>query len=172
MTSRPKLDDPPAVRAARLDDDEALANFRCSSGRWFQREVEDFINTDLVARIASEEARALVFHVEQELVAVAAHQQETLVIAEEPGEVQATRLLVLAITERLHTATLADGTRLSDHLMETLLRDALSVHRTNVASAIVAIENQRSLAMCERNGLTSQTTIDATYARATGRFDM
>jgi hypothetical protein len=54
--------------------------------------------------------------------------------------------------------------------MQTLLNHALRVQRTDVAFGIVAIENQRSLTMCERNGLTSQTVIGATYARATGRF--
>jgi hypothetical protein len=93
-----------------------------------------------------------------------------LIIAEDPRELQAAHLLVVAIAEPLQTAKLADGTRLSDHVIQTLLRDALRVHGTEVAFGIVAIENQRSLTMCERNGLTSQTVISAAYARATGRF--
>jgi len=125
---------------------------------------------ELVRRVASEEARALLFHVDRDLAAVAAHQRGTLIIAEDPGEVQAAHLLVVAIAAPLQTGRLADGTRLSDHIMRTLLRDALRVHRTDVAFGIVAIENQRSLTMCERNGLTSQTVISPAYARATGRF--
>jgi len=170
VRSRPSLRGPPAVRLAGLDDAEALANFQCSSGRWFQREVEEFINAELVQRVASGEAQCLLFHVERELIAVAAHQNATLVIAEDPGEVGAAHLLAVAVSGRLQTAKLADGTRLSDHVMQALLRDALRAHRTAVAFGIVAIENQRSLSMCERNGLTSQTVVSATYARATGRF--
>lgn len=172
MRNRPSLRELPAVRVADLDDGEALANFRCSRGRWFQREAEAFINEELVRRIGLEEAQALLFRRDRELVAVAAHQPGTLIIAEDPGEVRAAHLLVVAITERLQTAKLADGKRLSDHVMQTLLGDAIRVHRTHVAFGIVAIENQRSLTMCERNGLTSQTVISPVYARATGRFDL
>jgi hypothetical protein len=78
--------------------------------------------------------------------------------------------VVAAITSRLQTALLSDTSRLSDHLIQTLLQDALCVRKTDIAFAVVAIENQRSLEMCEPNGLTSQTTVNAVYARATGRF--
>jgi hypothetical protein len=167
---RPTLDDAPAIREAAASDAEALAGFRCSTGRWFQDEVEAFINAELRQRLRAAQARVLLFHVATELVVVAAHQSATLVIAEDPGEVHAAHLLVLAITPRLHTAVLREGDRLSDYAMRVLLSDALHSHDTDVAFAIVAIENQRSLAMCERNGLSSQTIIDRRYARATGRF--
>jgi hypothetical protein len=158
------------VRVADLDDDEALTSFRCSRGRWFQREVEEFINAELPKRLDSEETRTLLFHSGEELIAVGAHQPGVLIIAEDPGQVQAAHLLLLALTERLQIGRLGDGTRLSDYVLRTLLRDALRTHRTGVAFAIVAIENQRSLTMCERNGLTSQTAVNRMYARASGRF--
>jgi hypothetical protein len=167
--TRPNLREPPTVRLAELGDDERLASFRCSRGRWFQREVEEFINTELAGRLALE-TRVLLFDVGEDLVAVAAHQPGTLIITEDPGVVEAAHLVVVAITERLQSGRLADGTRLSDYVMRILLRDALRTRRTDVAFGIVAIENQRSLTMCERNGLTSQTVINSTYARATGRF--
>jgi hypothetical protein len=168
--TRPNLSKPPKVRVAREADAEALAGFRCSRGRWFQREVEDFIANDLPGRIVSGEVRVLLFHVGDELAAVAAHQPATLVIAEDPGAVAAAHLVAVAIAERLQRATIAGKDRLSDHVLQALLRDALRTHRTSVAFGIVAVENQRSLSMCERNGLASQTLINARYARATGRF--
>jgi hypothetical protein len=166
--TRPNVREPVTVRRAEPGDDEALASFRCSRGRWFQREVEEFINTELPRRLGAEETQVLLFHVAAELVAVAAHQPGVLIIAEDPGQVHAAHLLVLAITERLQAGVLADGTRLPD--LGMLLRDALRTQRPNVAFGIVAIENQRSLTMCERNGLASQTVVNSTYARVTGRF--
>jgi hypothetical protein len=77
----------------------------------------------------------------------------------------AAHLLVPAITEPLQTGVLADGTRLWDFVMRMLLGDALRTRRTDIAFGIVAIENQRSLTMCERNGLISQTVVNGTYAR-------
>jgi hypothetical protein len=103
-------------------------------------------------------------------VAVAAHRIATLVIAQDPGEVRAAQLVVLAVSSRLQAAKIESYGRLSDFVFKVLLREALKSHRTDVAFGIVAVENQKSLTMCERNGLVSQTQINARYARVTGRF--
>ncbi len=112
----------------------------------------------------------LLFGAGPEIVAIGAHQPATLIVAEEAGEREAAYLLVVATTERLHAARLASGVRLSDYVMLTLLHNALQTYRVEVAFAIVAVENQRALRLCERNGLSSQSLISRRYARATGRF--
>lgn len=104
-------------------------------------------------------------------IAVAAHQPGTLLtVGAQEVEVRAAHLVVLAIAEHLHGAQAPDGSRLSDRLIQDLVADALEAHGTDTAFAIVAMENQRSLSLCERNGLTSQTAYNEMYARVTGRF--
>lgn len=121
----------------------------------------------------------LLYTVDSELIAVGAHQAGHLVTSEIRGtevtdvkDTNAAQLVVLAITTSLQAARLRSGGRLSDHLMRDLLTDALRVREAEAAFALVATENQRSLTMCERNGLTSMTTVTNVYARATGRFTL
>ncbi len=152
-------------------DSEALANFQCSRGRWFQDEAESFIRTELFQRWEAGETQGLVFGMDAELLAVAAYRRGTLIIAEDPGELEAAELVVLATSESLTAATIADDGRLSDYVMRTLIGEAVRFYRADFAYGLVAVENQRSLTMCERNGLVSQTRVNARYARVLGRFN-
>lgn len=151
-----------------------LTTFRCSTGRWFQDDVEQFINGKSEQKLLIPERHVLLFTHDTQAVAVAAHQQGRLLMTDgtDVRDVRAAHLMVVAIAEPLHGAVLPEGGRLSDHVMQELLVDAQRTHRTEMVFAIVALDNQRSLTLCERNGLTSQTALgnSAVFARVTGRF--
>jgi hypothetical protein len=159
------------VRAAGEADRTALATFRCSTGRWYEQEVEDHVRADaLRAALASPGAyRLLVVHEERRLIACAAHQPEVLV-RNEGRALMTTRLQVLALALEQRGRRLADGRKLADLVMGTLIRDALETRPGDVLTGIVARENVASLTLCERHGLRSQISHGARYVRLSGRF--
>lgn len=65
---------------------------------------------------------------------------------------------------------MADGRRLSQLVVDTLIAHALGDEETMVVTAIVARENLRSIALCERHGLTSQIEHDARHVWLSGKL--
>lgn len=159
-----------AVRPARRADTAALATFRCSTGAWFEDEVEDYIRTRAMGHAAAKDNYHLLVACEgPRILAVLGHADEALIFPD--GDTSwAARLQVVAIATTDQGRQLSNAGRLSDVLMATLITAALREHETEVVTAIVAQENSRSIALCERNGLRSQVRYGRSYIRLSGRF--
>jgi hypothetical protein len=162
-------------------DRPALASIRCSSGAAHEEEVENFVRHSALARaLACDTHYRLIVVLERErLIAVAGHHPE-LLLAEtiertESAErsfrgTQAIRLHVLALSLEDQGRQLADGRRLSDLVMATLIAEAFGDRESAVLTALVAKDNLRSLALCARHGLTSQVEFDRRHVRVSGHF--
>ena len=159
------------VREATEGDTAALASFTCSTGLWYEREVEEFVRGHALRAAASDDFRLLVAVEGERLVATAAHHHPELLPTADAVHRFATRLHHLAIDVSDRGRRLPDHRRLSDALMQTLIADAIDAWTTGVLTAIVAADNDRSLAMCERNGLRSRTRHGTRYVRVTGLFE-
>ncbi|HEU0251006.1 MAG TPA: hypothetical protein VFR48_09810 [Solirubrobacteraceae bacterium] len=159
------------VREASEDDAADFGAFECSTGTWYEDEVQAYVREKALthARESSESYRLLVAVERARLIAVAAHTNDVLIMPDD-GTCMAARLQVLAISVTDQGRRLHGGTHLSDVLMATLIADAMDRQRTDVITAIVAGENLRSVALCERNGLHSQTRYSSRYLRLTGRL--
>jgi hypothetical protein len=151
-----------------------MARFQCSTGPWYEQEVESFIRQRALeqAITLAEDYRLLVAFDRDRLLGCMAHHQEMLLTSDgsRSGPIFATRLHVLAIATHYQRSRLGDGTRLSDKLMSTLIADALETRRNPVLTGIVALENLRSVTLCERHGLRSQVQYDTRHARLSGHF--
>jgi hypothetical protein len=127
--------------------------------------------------------RLFVVFEQKRLIAVAGHHPEALVVdqdkeplpSQDQGREQmfrgtlATRLNLVALSIDDQGRCL-EGHRLSDLVMESLIHDALDLQEPSVLSAIVARDNLRSLALCERHGLRSQIEHDQRHLRLSGHF--
>lgn len=159
------------VREATEEDAEALANFTCSTGLWYEQEVEAFVRRHGLRAAGYDRFRLLVAVEGDRLVATLAHHHPEFLPTADAAHRIATRLHHLAIDIRDQGRRLPDDRRLSDALMQTLVADAIETWTTGVLTAIVAADNDRSLVMCERNGLRSRTRHGVGYARVTGLFE-
>lgn len=161
------------TREAGEDDGEPLAQFRCSRGRWFEDEVETYLNEKAISQIGS----GLDYHLllcfrGEELIACAGHHLEPVMAAESAEMVPFTRLHVLAVGLAYAGRRLDDGTRLSDAILRAAIQSAREHGRRYPLTAIVANENHRSLAVFERNGRWSQIRYGAAYTRLVGRPEL
>jgi hypothetical protein len=151
-----------------------MARFQCSTGPWYEQEVETFIRQRALeqAIALADDYRLLIVLDSDRLLGCMAHHQEMLLTSDgnRSGPILATRLHVCAIATNDQGSRLDDGTRLSDTLMATLIADALKTRRNAVLTGIVALENLRSMSLCERHGLRSQVQYDARHARLSGYF--
>jgi hypothetical protein len=180
VTPRPPPGDI-VFRPVEERDGPALASFRCSNGVVHEDEVETFVRHSALARaLAGETLYRLIVVLERErLIAVAGHHPE-LLLAETIERTEssqrtfrgtpATRLHVLALSLEHQGRQLADGRRLSDLVMATLIAEACGDQESAVLTALVAKDNVRSLALCARHGLTSQIEFDRRHVRVSGRF--
>ncbi len=159
------------VRPAQEGDAQALDAFRCSTGPWYEREVENYVRSRALAQALENPGsyRLLLVLEGGVLIACMAHHLEML-LRDRGNGIVAARLHVLAISTEHQGRRLAGGTRLSDVVMATLVADALEVREVEVATAIVARDNLRSIALCERNGLRSQVQYDGAHVRLSGRL--
>jgi len=155
----------PVARYLGEDDRDALASFRCSTGAWFEDEVESFVATQLLRRHAARRlhTRHTVIGLEAEsgeLVAVGAHEEDLLHDGDSPFT--STFLVVAAVAVEAQGGTLPDVEPLDEgrlvsvgrYLLEVLMSDADAAAREPVFRAVVAKDNVRSLALCTRVGLT------------------
>jgi hypothetical protein len=158
------------VRRAASADAETLAAFECSTGPWYEDEVQHYVRRRALedALRAPQIYRLLLAFDGARLVAVGAHAQEALILTDDT--VLATRLQVVALGLDDQGRVLEHGTRLSDVVISTVIADALRGGPSELVTAIVAGENLRSIALCERNGLRSQTRYSRDYVRLSGRL--
>jgi ribosomal protein S18 acetylase RimI-like enzyme len=163
---------PFAVREAVEADATELGEFRCATGPWYEEEVEAFIRSRALrtAERAGDAYRLLVVREEGRLIACAAHLREGLLQKKRERLLLAVRLQLLGIAVADQGRRLEDGSRLSDAILKTVITDALEVWEAHVFTAIVAEDNLRSIALCERNGLSSQVRYDRRHVRLTGTF--
>jgi hypothetical protein len=159
------------VRPAHEGDTQALDAFRCSAGPWYEQEVEDYARSRALAQaLESPESYRLLLVLESGvLIACVAHHLE-MSLRHGGNGIVAARLHMLAISIEHQGRRSAGGTRLSDIVMATLIADALEIREVEVATAIVARENLRSIALCERNELRSQVQYDGAHIRLSGRL--
>ena len=166
----------PVVRVAAASDAALLAGFTCSRGEWYEDEVEDFIShhaLDYAAWRAPLDHQLLLFLSGDELVAVGAHEQALL-----KGGLTGTHLAVAAIALPHQGAKLDDGGQLSDFVLDTLLSDAGAAaargapSRAPVAHALVARDNDRSLAVLRRRGFADEEfdAVDPRYVHLFARI--
>lgn len=161
------------VRGAEEDDRAALEDFSCSSGLQCEDEAEEFIRTRALDTYISGVAqyRLLLAFEGETLAGVVAHRLDLLTLSN--GDVLHARLIqVLAVGSNYRGPVFEDGTRLSDTLLATVVDEVKGFAETDIFTAIVANENDRSLAMLERCGSWSQVTYDYLHVRLTGRFTL
>jgi hypothetical protein len=159
------------VRPAQGGDAQSLDVFRCSTGPWYEQEVEGYVRSRALAQALENPGsyRLLLVLEGGVLIACLSHHLE-MMLRDRGNGIVAARLHVLAISIEHQGRRLAGGTRLSDIVMATLIADALEIREVEVATAIVARDNLRSIALCERNGLRSQVRYDGTHIRLSGRL--
>jgi hypothetical protein len=160
-----------AVRLAGEGDADALAAFRCSTGPWYEQEVESFIRRHALrqALTTPEDYRLLLVFAGGRLAGCAAHHLEVL-LRDDDGLVTAARLQLLAIGIEDQGRKLDNGKRPSDTVMTTAISDAMATHSVAVITAVTASDNLRSIALCKRHGLRSQVRYDARHVRLSGHF--
>jgi hypothetical protein len=159
------------VRVAEEHDGDALSGFACSSGAAYEDDVERFIRTTAAqhAKEPSDLFRLLLIFERRRLAGCMAHVPEGLLVKPR-SLILATRLQVLALSTQDQGRILPDGRRLADLALSTLLADALDTREPEVLTAIVARDNIRSLAVCERHGLRSQVPHGSDCVRLSSRF--
>lgn len=158
----------PAARYLGVGDRELLAGMRCSTGAWFEDDVETFIQARLVdyhdwRRPYTDHTIVGLELADHGLVAVGSHEAE---FVRDSGElVTATYLECAAVSTELQGAVLAEVEPLDDdgrpvtlgrYLLEVLLSDISERQRVPIVLAVVARENARSLRLCARIGLTDE----------------
>jgi hypothetical protein len=148
-----------------------LEGFHCSTGPWYEREVEEYVRARVLREALEKPAdyRLLLVLDDGRLTGCMAHALEVLLEDAGPAIV-ATRLHLLAMSIEDQGRRLEDERRLSDLVVQTLISDAFQTRETGVLTAVVARENLRSIALCERNGLRSQVRFDRRHIRLTGSF--
>ena len=154
----------PAARYLGDGDRELLAGMRCSTGAWFEDDVETFIHARLAdyhdwRRPHTDHAIVGLELADHGLVAVGSHE------AEDGGQVvTSTYLECAAVRIDLQGAVLTGVDPLDDdrpvtlgrYLLEALLSDIAEHERAPIVRAVVARENTRSLRLCARIGLTDE----------------
>jgi hypothetical protein len=158
----------PGARFLGLGDRELLASMRCSTGVWFEEQVETFIRTKLVDyhdwRRAHTDHTIVGLELDEfGLVAVGSHESE---FVRDGGQiVTSTYLECAAVRTDLQGAVLPDvedldsdgrPVTLGRYLLEALLSDIAQRERAPIVRAVVARENVRSLRLCTRVGLVEE----------------
>lgn len=173
----------PAARYLGTADRELVARMRCSSGAWFEDDVEAFVRTRLVDyhdwrapytghRILGLESDDL------GLVAVGSHEED---LVRDGGEVVTTSYLECAVVELDYQGAVLvevepldpDGrpVTLGRYLLEVLLSDIVEQERTPLVRAIVARDNARGLRLCDRVGMTDERdNADERFLQRLGRL--
>ncbi|MFI5003560.1 MAG: hypothetical protein ACHQE6_00970 [Solirubrobacterales bacterium] len=159
------------VRGATEDDADTLEGFRCSTGPWYERDVEEYVRARALREALEKPSdyRLLLVLDDGRLTGCMAHALELLIEDAGPAIVAA-RLHLLAIAIEDQGRRLEDGRRRSDLIVQALIFDAFETRETEVLTAVVARENLRSITLCERNGLRSQVSFDRRHIRLTGHF--
>ncbi len=153
------------------EDADLLAGFSCSTGQWFEDEVERHIRVDAFRRGTDHEDpyRLLLFFKDDDLWAVGAHQPEELEMTS-GDSLMTTRLVVLAVALEYQGRRSESGDRYGEVALASLIQDAVQYRNTRTVTCLIAHENVRSQRLCRRRGLTSETTASRRYLRLAGTF--
>lgn len=165
----------PLVRPAAEEDGDGLSAFSCSAGKLCEDEVEAFVRHKALKRVdlgSTPAYKLLVVEEGDQLIGCAGFHDEPLFPMSDETALQVTRLQLLAVSRDHWGRYLDDGKRLVDFIFESVVLDAFQPHGGGVLNALVARENGRSLAVCERNGLRTQTAYDNRLVRLTGTFEI
>lgn len=163
----------PFARVATVNDREALSRFRCSTGPWYEDEVERYIENRLLdsnlRRAPHTGHRVILLETDDHgLVAVGAHEADFLE-APDGQAITGTYLVVGAVAVEHQGATLPNvapferesrAPSLGRYLMEALLSDIASGERDPYLRAVIARDNIRSLKLCSRVGLVDERDDD------------
>jgi hypothetical protein len=163
----------PLIRVAVDDDAEELSRFSCSTGEPYEDEVEAFIRDKALKRVESGSTtpyKLLVVEEAGRLIACGGYHGEPLFPMVDETAMQTTRLQLLAVALDQRGRRLDDGVRLADFIFESVVLDAFEAEGGGVLTTLVARENGRSITVCERNGLRTQTPYDSKFVRLTGTF--
>jgi hypothetical protein len=158
----------PAARFLRATDRDLLAAMRCSTGVWFEDQVETFVQTRLADYHDWRQPHTdhTIVGLELDglgLIAVGSHEEEF--VRDRVEVVISTYLECVAVSSDLQGAVLVEVDPLDDdgrpvtlgrYLLEVLLSDISQRQRAPIVRAVVARENTRSLRLCTRIGLTEQ----------------
>jgi hypothetical protein len=174
----------PAARYLGPADRELLAGFRCSTGFWFEEDVETFIRTRLIDYHdwrAPHTGHAVIGLELDEVGLVAVGSHEADLVRDGRAELTATLLECAAVALECQGAVLGDVDPLDPdgrpvtigrYLLEAMLSDAGELDRAPIVRAIVARENTRSLRLCDRIGLLNeQEAPDSRFVQRLGRLD-
>ncbi len=140
---------------------------RCSTGAWFEDDVETFIQTTLADyhdwRRAHTDHTIVGLELDGPgLIAVGSHEAE---FVRDVGQVvTSTHLECAAVRTDLQGAVLTEVDPIDDdrpvtlgrYILEALLADIAERERAPIVRAVVARENTRSLRLCARIGLTDE----------------
>jgi hypothetical protein len=159
------------VRPAQADDLGALARFRCSTGPWFEEEVQRHVREDALPRALDEDARyrLLLFERDERLWAVGAHQPEELDLVS-GDTLLATRLVAFAVDVDHQGTRLRDRLTYAQAALDCLIADAVRYGEASTVTGLVARDNIRSQRLCRRCGLVFETRENLHYVRMSGRF--
>lgn len=159
-------------RPADKSDKQLLQSFECTTrtGLGFEKEVQTWIRRDAITesnRGYRADQRVLLVFDDGELIAVGSHARWE----NEQGQVG--RLLIVgAVRLDKQGKQLSDGTRASEALMEVVLNDIVDRDDPPPGWVVAKVhkENARSLALCNRFGLTSEQKLSSDLVLRAGPF--
>lgn len=152
------------IRSGRPSDRTILASFQCADAEvMWQAEVEQQIRTQLIdwtfdPHAANADPRLLLaFTTAGEIFGVAAHER-VILRGGDGREFAATKLELIAIILEWQGRRFSTGERASDVLMSAVMTDvsARVPRRDARVYALVHEDNDRSVALCVRHGLTEE----------------
>jgi hypothetical protein len=155
----------PAARYLGSDDRDILARFRCSTGEWYEDEVERFVSRHLFDhhqwRKDHTDHRVILLELpDTGLVALGSHEAD--LTRDDDRDLTSSYIEVGAVSLDYQGAVLTDEEALDNgdkpptlgrYLFETLLSDIAGTTRDPVLRVVVAKENTRSRRLCDKVGL-------------------
>ena len=155
------------VRQTQRTDANALRNFRCSTGIWYETEAERFIRRRLARRVARGFSGWVVER-NGELAAVAAHEGKP-----HPDKSGAVITWLMVLTTRIdEQATSMTVAAQLTSLLKAVVADVQRSGRSPYWYALVAGENEKMRRFCERAGFTAgPVPSNDKYLFYTARFD-
>ena len=137
------------ARRTQSSDAAALRQFTCSTGIWYENEVQRFIRGSLANRVARGFG-AWVVEEDGEVVAVAAHEGRP-----HPGDSSRVITHIMCVAARVDPAStpLAEGARLSQ-LVRAMATDVRTSGRAPLWYSMVAVDNVRMRRFHEHFGFT------------------
>jgi hypothetical protein len=173
----------PAARYLGAADRDLLAELRCSTGIWFEDDIEAFVQTRLADYHDWRRPHTghTIIGLELDdigLVAIGSHEED---FVRDSDEVVTTSYLECAAVSLDCQGALLPGVEpldpggrpptLGRYLLEVLLSDIAELEREPIVRAVVARENTRSLRLCNRIGLIDERDdSDARFVQRIGRL--